>query len=114
MPCPFAALGLEPTATLAEVKHAFHRLALEAHPDQGGDPVAFRELHENYKRAIALVGRPEPITRENAPTWGWGFVAPSSFHTHVKVEPVCATCNGTGKVRKGRGFFFIELPCPDC
>jgi hypothetical protein len=45
-------LGLEAGASLAEVKAAFRRCALVAHPDQGGDPERFRELHRAYERLV--------------------------------------------------------------
>ena len=44
----YAALGLRPGASLAEVRRAWRRLAREAHPDAGGDPDRFRLLQEAY------------------------------------------------------------------
>jgi molecular chaperone DnaJ len=31
-----------------------------------------------------------------------------------KEAPVCATCGGTGMVRKSNGFFAMQTECPDC
>jgi len=39
--CPFAVLGLPKTASLDEIRRAFRRLALETHPDRGGNEAAF-------------------------------------------------------------------------
>ena len=44
----YKALGLENTATLEEVKKAYHTLALQYHPDKGGDPVKFNEIQNAY------------------------------------------------------------------
>ena len=46
-------LGLVSGASLADVKAAFRRRALETHPDHGGNPDDFRELHRAYERLVA-------------------------------------------------------------
>ena len=46
-------LGVTAKATLAEIKRAFRKRALETHPDHGGDPAAFRTLQQAYEKAIA-------------------------------------------------------------
>ena len=45
-------LGLEPVATVAEIREAFNRRARELHPDRGGDAAAMAEL--NVARAAGL------------------------------------------------------------
>ncbi|MSP60555.1 MAG: J domain-containing protein [Myxococcales bacterium] len=50
--CPFAALGLPKAAAAAEVKRAFRRLALETHPDRGGDPAAFIRARDARDAAL--------------------------------------------------------------
>jgi len=42
-------LGLERTATDEEIKKAFRKLALEHHPDKGGDEEKFKEINEAYE-----------------------------------------------------------------
>ncbi|CAM9658155.1 unnamed protein product [Chrysoparadoxa australica] len=44
----YAALGVPKDATLAQIKRAYHKRALKAHPDKGGDPVEFKEISEAY------------------------------------------------------------------
>jgi curved DNA-binding protein len=39
-PDPYAVLGLTPTATADDVKHAYRRLMRELHPDVASDPRA--------------------------------------------------------------------------
>ena len=38
-------LGVPKTATTDEIKKAFKKKALKAHPDKGGDPEVFKELN---------------------------------------------------------------------
>jgi hypothetical protein len=69
-PDPFAVLGLAPTATLADVRAARKRLALELHPDRGGDGERMRQVNVAFEAAVAhLTGRrPLPVTGAPAPT----------------------------------------------
>lgn len=62
--CPFSMLGLPPTASVPEIKRAFRRLALETHPDQGGDPAAFIRVRWAYEEASA---RRDPAGAPAAP-----------------------------------------------
>eukprot|EP00002_Diphylleia_rotans_P013439 TRINITY_DN262_c0_g1_i6.p1 TRINITY_DN262_c0_g1~~TRINITY_DN262_c0_g1_i6.p1 ORF type:complete len:182 (-),score=67.65 TRINITY_DN262_c0_g1_i6:178-723(-) len=42
-------LGLKETATAEEIKKAYRKLAIQHHPDKGGDAEAFRELCMAYE-----------------------------------------------------------------
>lgn len=42
-------LNLNKSATTEQVKKAFRKLAAKLHPDHGGDPDAFRDLHTAYR-----------------------------------------------------------------
>lgn len=53
-PSAWAILGLDPRATVAEIKAAFRKRALETHPDRGGDARAFDEVKRAYDHALAL------------------------------------------------------------
>jgi curved DNA-binding protein len=45
---PYKILGLESSATDAEIKKAYRTLAMKYHPDKGGDADKFKELAEAY------------------------------------------------------------------
>ena len=45
-------LGISKKATAKEIKQAYRRRALKAHPDKGGDAATFRELHDAYELLI--------------------------------------------------------------
>ena len=42
-------IGVSKTATTEEIKKAFRKLALKAHPDKGGDPEKFKEISVAYE-----------------------------------------------------------------
>lgn len=48
-PNHYAALGLKPTATAAEIKRAYHRQAKAAHPDAGGNAETMAQVNEAYQ-----------------------------------------------------------------
>lgn len=62
---PFVVLGIAPTATLDEVRAARRRLALDRHPDRGGDPAAMRELNVAFDAAVRAILHP-PASRPSA------------------------------------------------
>jgi hypothetical protein len=80
---PFAALGLSPDATLAEARERFHQLALEHHPDRGGDAERMRSLIEAFDQvrdrlakvaretpaAAPVPSRPTGLTRRRPQSW---------------------------------------------
>jgi len=53
-------LGLPSGASLAEIKRAFQKRALETHPDQGGDALSFRAVLRAYERLAAKRTRAKP------------------------------------------------------
>ena len=42
-------IGVPKTATTDEIKKAFRKLALKAHPDKGGDAEKFKEISVAYE-----------------------------------------------------------------
>eukprot|EP00823_Brevimastigomonas_motovehiculus_P000627 TRINITY_DN1078_c0_g1_i1.p1 TRINITY_DN1078_c0_g1~~TRINITY_DN1078_c0_g1_i1.p1 ORF type:complete len:464 (-),score=93.87 TRINITY_DN1078_c0_g1_i1:350-1741(-) len=42
-------LGIEKSATTADIKKAFRKLAMTHHPDKGGDPEKFKEISKAYE-----------------------------------------------------------------
>jgi hypothetical protein len=56
-PSGWTVLGVEPGASLPELKRAFQRRALETHPDQGGDAAAFRSVLRAYQRLAGRISK---------------------------------------------------------
>jgi hypothetical protein len=52
---PFAILGVGRDASLAELRSARRRLAVEFHPDHGGDPAVMGEINVAFEAAVAHV-----------------------------------------------------------
>lgn len=46
---PYPVLGVPSSATAAEIKAAFRAIALETHPDRGGDAASFARAREAYE-----------------------------------------------------------------
>src|SRR5262245_16713118 len=59
----WSVLGLEPGATLVEVKRAFRKRALETHPDRGGRAEDFLAVQGAYDKLVALASRPRKRAR---------------------------------------------------
>lgn len=57
-PDPFDVLGLDPNASLADIRAARRRLAKERHPDHGGDEAAMQQLNVAFDAALKHVLRP--------------------------------------------------------
>jgi hypothetical protein len=57
-------LGVAPDVGPEELKRAFRKRALEAHPDRGGTAAAFRELQRAYEEAQRRIARPRRQTRK--------------------------------------------------
>ena len=71
---PYGVLGLEPGASMAEVKRAYRRLAKAFHPDSAGEAALprFLAIHEAYERLVSgrsrAGGGPRPARPAPAPT----------------------------------------------
>lgn len=69
MPSHYEVLGLVPTASQEEVRHAYRQLVKAAHPDRAGDTARFRQIADAYAvlsdpaRRAAYDGslRPAPV-----------------------------------------------------
>ena len=42
-------LGVDPSATLKDIKRAFRKKAMKHHPDRGGDEEEFKKINEAYE-----------------------------------------------------------------
>jgi hypothetical protein len=72
---PIVVLGLQPSATPAEIRSAYRRLAKKHHPDAGGDRKRFEDVHEAYKALEAAewntgIGAPPPAGEPQEDTFG--------------------------------------------
>jgi hypothetical protein len=54
----WATLGVGRDASLEELKAAYRRRVLEAHPDHGGDEASFRRVLDAYEEAVRRRRRP--------------------------------------------------------
>lgn len=82
----FAILGLPETATPDEVRAKWRELVKVHHPDRGGNPCDFTEIHKAYMIAMKEASAPKP----------------------------CPQCNGTGKIKQSHGFSSIDMLCMAC
>lgn len=91
---PFVALGLTRSATLADVRAARRRLALQFHPDHGGDAAAMQQVNVAFDRCVGhLTGR-RPLEPVPAPA---SSPVPSTPR-RARREPAA-----TGRHRRFRG-----------
>lgn len=100
-------LGLEDGAGLADVKQRFRTLARDRHPDVGGDPAAFQDLHTAYALLRAeladapdvpapRVARGRPSREDDAAT------AARTLDTEeldVEAESLATRLEATGRLR---------------
>ena len=74
---PFLTLGLRPTATLADARERFHALALEHHPDRGGDGEQMRRIIEAFdvvRNRLSKAARASPAPIAPPPPRPTGLV----------------------------------------
>ena len=70
-------LGVPRTATAAEIKKAFRKLARTHHPDAGGDEAKFKEINEAYEvlsddKKRELYDQYGTANENQIPPQGWG------------------------------------------
>jgi len=61
---PRRVLGVEPAASLAEVRRAYRHLAMQHHPDAGGSAEQFKQIHSAYLRLISASKPPSRAGEE--------------------------------------------------
>merc|ERR1719456_934588 len=52
----YRVLGIARSASLSEVRRAFHKLALQLHPDKGGAKEEFQKMQRAYEEILAERG----------------------------------------------------------
>lgn len=65
---PYQILGVTPDMNLKSVKAAYHRLALQHHPDRGGDSETYKKLKEAFILIVNYLKNGVPIPKEIAST----------------------------------------------
>lgn len=69
----YKVLGVDKNATAEEVKASFRRLAMEHHPDKGGNPEKFKEANEAYQVLSDAQKRAQYDRFGSVPEGGQGF-----------------------------------------
>ncbi len=113
-------LGLSSDATLNEVKKAFRRIAMQLHPDHGGDAKAFAELKNAFEQAVLVAPkvahvRSQKQANRTATQTSYDPFTDSDYESYVFFEPhddkiadferhayagQCPYCGGRGKITK--------------
>lgn len=81
----YETLGVDPTATLPEIRSAYHKLALKHHPDRNGGSKESEEIFRSISRAYSVLSddrqrliydreRARPAPR---PVYGGAYTAPA-------------------------------------
>lgn len=84
-------LGFVPDPAPDEIEAAYRRLALEHHPDRGGDPARFAEVTAARDRLLEAAGDVRGRRGER-----------------------CPACGGSGKQNEARGFYAAQVACRGC
>jgi curved DNA-binding protein len=97
-------LGVSSLSTPEEIRIAFRDAAKRAHPDNGGDPSAFRQIVDAYERLQNPEA--EPAAAPAAAT-----AAPDAAATTLEVSPLVALEGGQIQHRDPRGKLIrIKVP----
>ena len=96
-PDHYEILGVAPMASQPEIREAYKRLAVEGHPDKGGDPEKFVRVTEAY----AEVGNPD-----RRDTYDDGLKLRGAYPV------LCKACDGEGTRVVGAAGKRVE--CKSC
>lgn len=80
-------LGVSADADSETIKRAYHNLALKYHPDRGGDPLSFSEIHEAYRTLQAESRKPFPTFQSTPiyrPKWEPNVEAHASMSSFAR------------------------------
>lgn len=95
-------LGVPPSALDPEIKAQYHHLALELHPDRGGDAAAFQEL----VRAFELLSNPKERRKYEAERATW------LKEVRAVQCPGCGEANSLRKIKRGATALCGECRAP--
>src|SRR5207302_1766122 len=112
----YKVLDVPRTATEAEIKKAYRRLAMKYHPDRNPDD---RDAEESFKEAKeACEVLTDPHKRAAYDQHGHAGVEASGRAGGARggfsADATCDTCGGAGQVRISQGFFQLQQTCPRC
>lgn len=90
---PYKILGVTPTASKAEIKRAYHRLALRFHPDSGpeGNAARFAAVHEAYDALKDGTWKPTPQQEQKAAGQGEPYGFDPTIRMYVYEKPGSTT-----------------------
>jgi curved DNA-binding protein CbpA len=102
----YLVLQIAPTATAEDVKAAYHRRALQCHPDRGGNAVAFEEVSAAYQVLS------DPVRRK-------AYAADRALWLQEVGAVECPGCGEANRVRRNKpgtaphcGLCDTRLPLP--
>src|SRR5436305_12972803 len=97
---PWAVLGVDEHATLAEVQHAVRVKAKQTHPDHGGDRAVFERIRAAFDavRPHAAPARPRPPKFPGRNPYAW-VAEPMPARVTPLVRPVAAVRRRPSAVR---------------
>ena len=137
---PWQVLGIPEGSPHEDVKKAYRKLAMQHHPDKGGDPENFKKINQAYENIINPPP-PEPQFPGGFPGgFPFGHQPPHQTikranvgHTvfisldeayfgctkklKVPINKVCKQCRATCQMCNGRGIiqmFILQQTCPAC
>jgi hypothetical protein len=103
---PFATLGLDRTATIAQLRAARRRLARELHPDHGGDALQMQQVNAAFDAALAELTAPrQPAPAVRAPR--------RRASPRPAPRPAPPPRSRGSRAEWEPSAFMIELPVPD-
>lgn len=86
MPTPYEILGVSPSASQDEIKTAFKKLAMQHHPDRGGDAEKFKEINNAYQMLMNPQKEQVHVHRGTGFNQGFGFDFNDIFSNDVFSE----------------------------
>jgi curved DNA-binding protein CbpA len=123
---PYAVLGVPPTATAAQVRDAYRRLAKEFHPDRQADADATERM-QRINKAFQMLSSPSARANYDARTAGpaagsyphWGGTPRTSAAPYQWAEPTWRTAGSASAAEYARaddigpfrwGLLLLALP----
>lgn len=109
---PYDVLGVPPTASDAEIKKAYRKLAMEHHPDHNGDEEKFKQVSEAYSILSDERKRAEFDAKSHGlpPGFGNPFGGFDPFGPGSPFEEIFRNHSGRKRSSSGEPIFNIKIP----